>query len=65
MNVRSSKQWMVSIALTFALGACGGQAVGTDQGEVDAELTAQEVALLPAPEQEAEDQRINRSRTGS
>jgi hypothetical protein len=56
MNVRSSKQWMVSIALTFALGACGGQAVGTDQGEVDAELTAQEVALLPAPEQEAENE---------
>ncbi|MCU1280799.1 MAG: hypothetical protein JWM53_4345 [bacterium] len=55
MNVRTSKRWIFSlgpIALALVLGACN--AVVDQGGEVDAELTAQEIALLPAPEQEAE-----------
>ncbi len=56
MNVRSSKQWLVSLcsmALAIGLGGCG-TGVVDGGGEVDAELTAQEVALLPDGEQEAD-----------
>jgi hypothetical protein len=53
MNVRTSKRFILSFGIALVFGACNGGAV--DQGgEVDAELTAAEVALLPAPEQEAE-----------
>ena len=55
MNVRASKYWMISAALALSLGACGGNTVGADRDEVDAELTVQEVALLPEPAQEAEE----------
>jgi len=57
MNVRASKRWILSagpLALALALGACNGGAVDDNGGEVDAELSAAEVALLPAPEQEAD-----------
>ncbi|HEX6837238.1 MAG TPA: hypothetical protein VF334_11730, partial [Polyangia bacterium] len=56
MNVRASKRWILStgpIALALVLGACNGT-VGDTGDEIDAELTAAEVALLPAPEQEAD-----------
>jgi hypothetical protein len=57
MTIRSTKQRVRSVgmlALTLALGACGGAGVVDNQGELDAELSAQELALLPAPEQEPE-----------
>ena len=56
MNVRSSKRWIVTLCpmvLAFALAGCAGSA-SVDDGTVDAELTAQEAALLPAPAQEVE-----------
>ena len=56
MNVRASKRWILStgtVALAIVLGACNGT-VGDGGAEIDAELTAAEAALLPAPEQEAE-----------
>jgi hypothetical protein len=57
MNVRSGKHWMVSfgpMAMALALAGCAGNAGVDDNGEVDAELSAQEVALLPDPAGETE-----------
>ena len=55
MNVRAAKYWIFSAALALSLGACGGITGAPVEDEVDAELSAQEVALLPEPDQEAEE----------
>jgi hypothetical protein len=57
MNVRNSNRWMASlgpITLALALAGCAGNASVDDSGEVDAELSAQEAALLPDPAAETE-----------
>jgi len=53
MTVRTAKRFILTIGFALAAGACNG---AVDQGgEVDAELSAAEVALLPTPEQETEE----------
>ncbi|MGZ3439865.1 MAG: hypothetical protein ACXVDD_10120, partial [Polyangia bacterium] len=53
MNVRFRKSWIVC-SLTLALGGCAGGGTVDTSGEVDAELTAPEAALLPVGEAEAD-----------